>query len=1548
MNIELNKSHNMKVNFQNQNNCITLSKRPKSGEKDKYQTIIGSKIQVKHKYESYFQSPNKGEDLLFIKKKFQKMKKNSNEKIKNKTGNNTNIINNNSNNNISSSYISFMSPINKNYYNKKQNNALSKFLKNQLILNSIDGGSSFVTSKEKAMPFNKSNINNNGNLNNILKDNLSKNNKILNKNENNNNMNSNTNINPLNNLKMNYSEYNKIISNKNGFSNSNIIIPKMISPKYNSNKKCTPESSRHNHNRHDSNSNLNSNLNEQSIKEINKNKKNKSNINNYTKNRENNKNEKIKEKRLTKDKDTNYKINRKSCRFNFFNNSINNNFNPNKLYSYKGMINAKKNNKNNFSSSNQNILSNTVFEYNKSQHNNNINFFENYVKAVAMNKNNKFSNNKSISINKSNNFNSISNKKNNNIYFNSNNFSNTNTNRETNPNSLYGTKNIFPNNMIHSPKSSNISKTTKSSPKSSLINLNSTLNKMSKKLKGHIKNKSISIITKSEASILFKNGNNNSNINGSVTNHNNFKINYNNMNYSTTHSNVNSGNNLYSGKGYHQYKYSLNLNKKLNLLDIGNNNTKKTSSSPYNIYFKKKTMPNSSENTFIKQNNNINKNKINIAKNYSNVNTTGNNSKNKNVYVNKNHLPKHKNLSCLNNSTQFYYNNITGIGANSENEISSPSNNNHQKYQKTEDIIINNYNININNQIHNSNTFFSGNIFNVDSKKNNKNKNNNNNCISNQPSTNVPYKQSLKKKKIFSQSLKDILISNNKNVKNFTASNSPINKLDILLNGNNNNVVKSNENNNSENKVDNNKFTYKKWSSNRENSKKEGEKKRVFESISSRKKDESQNIKLKLDNNNVNKNNDNNKNDNKKKDNINNLLGSSQRKYIDLKKRIEEEIENNSKLSKNSVKDMNVQDLKNEINGNKKDNNKEKNIENISNKRNIELSLSQYNPTSSSRSSVSYDANYYMKESLKLSCYISKYYNKYKEYPNTSLQFYKYGRLIGQGAFGKVNLGLNILTGRIVAVKSFNKNNSELTGDNMKKIKYETDLMKKLNHPNITKILEMFEDEKFFLIIMEYINGGNLFSFVKKRRKLSEKTAKFLFRQIILGIKYIHEQNIVHRDIKLENLLIDLNNNVKICDFGIGRKIANKNQLLYDQCGTLMYMAPEILLSTKEKGYEGFPVDIWSSGISLYIMLSGTLPFNYKNKKHKKNENNDEEEEDEEESISSSKSKSKKNDDDNFELQYNIVYKEPKHIDNISDEARDLLKGLLNKDPKKRLTCEQILNHPWLYNFKEKNTSSNKFHLFTKAELIMLSKTFIDYRRANSDDLKENFTLSNLESDNNKNNKNSNEQNVTSKSSILAPYNSIISDYDNSSFQISNIKDDDSFNDFNNSKIKLEKDQIIFSKKIKEYNRLYELNNNGEVDNGVLINSKTQSSINMTDRSNTSRSLNNVNNVKKNDDLDINLNSSNSSYIAFNENDEIIEVKKRIKMKNKENNNKEKDKDKKNILNEEIEQKVKTNNILNQISLMGYDKKYVLDCVQKNELCHASTIYYLMMNYENI
>ena len=570
--------------------------------------------------------------------------------------------------------------------------------------------------------------------------------------------------------------------------------------------------------------------------------------------------------------------------------------------------------------------------------------------------------------------------------------------------------------------------------------------------------------------------------------------------------------------------------------------------------------------------------------------------------------------------------------------------------------------------------------------------------------------------------------------------------------------------------------------------------------------------------------------------------------------------------------------------------------------------------THSSRSGIR-DSYYYFRESQKLSNYIKNYYAQNKKYPETNLNFYKYGRLIGQGAFGKVNLGLNVLTGRVVAIKSFNKSNLNSNSENMKKILYETNLMKKLNHPNITKILDLFEDKEYILIIMEYINGGNLFSFLKKRRKVSEKTAKFLYKQIILGIKYIHSHNIVHRDIKLENILIDLNNNIKICDFGIGRVLSDPNQLLYDQCGTPMYIAPEILLSTKEEGYKGFPVDIWSSGIALYILLSGSLPFSFKNGKSVSIEESD------------------KNNDNSEELQFSIIHNEPKHIENISNEAKDLLKGLLNKNPDKRLTCEQILSHPWLKDVND-NLDNNKYHLFTKAEMKMLSKTYVDYRKDKNDNLKENFTLSNLFiDDKNKNNKN--EKNEETKSSILAPFNSVNEDND----------DEDDFyfdetimDDFNNKNINLENGIISIGNKVKEYNMLYEMNNNCEVDNGIIINSKTNT---LTSESN---------------------NSLISLTDSFTEKCDILWQRQKEKEKeNKKNKNKNfsnitntkakrviheyKSVDKNNKNNDNIKE---ISNILNQLEILGYNKKYVQECVKNNILCHASTAYFLMLNYDKI
>ena len=627
---------------------------------------------------------------------------------------------------------------------------------------------------------------------------------------------------------------------------------------------------------------------------------------------------------------------------------------------------------------------------------------------------------------------------------------------------------------------------------------------------------------------------------------------------------------------------------------------------------------------------------------------------------------------------------------------------------------------------------------------------------------------------------------------------------------------------------------------------------------------------------------------------------------------------NNDKESENIINQVNeiisTKQISNESNMTKKESNNLSNISNIIKfSKTMDKNDCLFDNISeiSKESTAIKDSKYYMEKSKKLVEYIKDYFNKNKIYPKTKINFYLYGRQIGQGAFGKVNLGLNVLTGRVVAIKSFKKSAEEKFKSNMKKVLYETNLMKNLNHPNITKILEVFNDEDYMLIIMEYINGGNLFSFVKKRRKLSEKIAKFLFRQIILGIKYIHSQNIVHRDIKLENIIIDFNNTVKICDFGIGKVLSSNEELLYDKCGTPMYMAPEIVLSSKKNGYRGFPVDIWASGITLYIMLTGNLPFNLNNK------SNDE--------LSLKEIKKK----DNTDLQLQIINFNPKKIKHISEEAYNLLCGLLNKNPEKRLTCDEILNHPWLkninYNFL--NNDNDKNNLFTKAEMTLMSKTYIDYRNGNLEDLRENFTITNLKCDEIK----EEEKNITSKSSILDPFNSAITN-NNKSLINSLIEDvKDKYDDFNNSKLELENDIIIFNNKVKQYNLNYEINNNQEVDNGMMI--KTKSDI-----SSSNSNLNNsrtTNNKEKDKDKEL---------FEYQFNEEKNKKNKNMKYNSIINNNLEE----KNNFNDIDINNPKDNEILNQIQKFGYNKEFVIKCIKNNILCHASTVYYLLKNYGDI
>ena len=541
------------------------------------------------------------------------------------------------------------------------------------------------------------------------------------------------------------------------------------------------------------------------------------------------------------------------------------------------------------------------------------------------------------------------------------------------------------------------------------------------------------------------------------------------------------------------------------------------------------------------------------------------------------------------------------------------------------------------------------------------------------------------------------------------------------------------------------------------------------------------------------------------------------------------------------------------------------------------------NRTNTSVLSTMKDCNYFNHECEVLSKYIKDYYKQNLCYPNTDLSFYKYGRVIGRGAFGKVNIGLNILTGRIVAIKSFNKKNI-INEASKNKILYETNLMRGLCHPSVTKILETFECEKYMLIIMEYISGGNLQNFVKKRRKLCEKTAKILFRQIIQGIRYIHSRGIVHRDIKLENILLDLNNIIKICDFGVG-KLIKPNTILKDQCGTPVYMAPEIL---KGNGYKGFPVDVWSAGVALYIMLSGTLPFN-KDKDH--------------------------------DLEYSILNNNIKEIKDISDEGNNLLKNILEKDPNKRYTCNQILEHPWLnsnliddenpdldYNNNIKNV--NKYHLFTNAESILLAKTHIDYRNAQKKDLAENFTIKNLYTLDELNKKD-----VDTKSAILAPYNSMLSEEENGNISSSRRKESlcdilDNFND----ELEIKNGIIKFHGKAKEFNMNYELNNNEEIDNGMLINSK-----------------NDLISLEDNEIKD----SEKNIYLV--KNNDVSDKNKNTNLQNK-----------KHRPSSPYRPPPINKDFVKMVSDLGYDEDYVIKCLEKKEFNHATTIYYLFSNYENV
>ncbi|XP_039739354.1 serine/threonine-protein kinase MARK1 isoform X3 [Pteropus medius] len=252
---------------------------------------------------------------------------------------------------------------------------------------------------------------------------------------------------------------------------------------------------------------------------------------------------------------------------------------------------------------------------------------------------------------------------------------------------------------------------------------------------------------------------------------------------------------------------------------------------------------------------------------------------------------------------------------------------------------------------------------------------------------------------------------------------------------------------------------------------------------------------------------------------------------------------------------------------------------------------------------------------------------------------YRLQKTIGKGNFAKVKLARHVLTGREVAVKIIDK--TQLNPTSLQKLFREVRIMKILNHPNIVKLFEVIETEKTLYLVMEYASGGEVFDYLVAHGRMKEKEARAKFRQIVSAVQYCHQKCIVHRDLKAENLLLDADMNIKIADFGFSNEFTVGGKL-DTFCGSPPYAAPELF---QGKRYDGPEVDVWSLGVILYTLVSGSLPFDGQNLK---------------------------------ELRERVLrgkYRIPFYM---STDCENLLKKLLVLNPIKRGSLEQIMKDRWM------------------------------------------------------------------------------------------------------------------------------------------------------------------------------------------------------------------------------------------------------------------------------
>ncbi|KAL1771383.1 sperm motility kinase W, partial [Sigmodon hispidus] len=198
------------------------------------------------------------------------------------------------------------------------------------------------------------------------------------------------------------------------------------------------------------------------------------------------------------------------------------------------------------------------------------------------------------------------------------------------------------------------------------------------------------------------------------------------------------------------------------------------------------------------------------------------------------------------------------------------------------------------------------------------------------------------------------------------------------------------------------------------------------------------------------------------------------------------------------------------------------------------------------------------------------------------LEDFRILKSLGLGTFGEVKLACHLPTHTQVAVKILEKENNALD-----KISSEVNILKVLEHKNIVKFFHVFDTLTTTYVVMEYVAGKDLELFLRDIDYLEEEKARLIFKQVVSGVHYLHQRHIAHRDIKLENIIIDRAGKVKLCDFGLAIQLT-EGQMLEEICGSFLYLAPEILA---RKPYDGLAVDMWSLGVVLYVLVTGNFPY---------------------------------------------------------------------------------------------------------------------------------------------------------------------------------------------------------------------------------------------------------------------------------------------------------------------------------------------------------------------